>query len=214
MNLGQMRTAVRYMVGLSANDSVAPNEVVNEFINQANQSISTERDWPWLYQEATGTTTAESADLTLPTGLTRVIFLTVQGTDMASRGMRDLAAFRTDADGEVNFGAPTAYSFAGAVLKLSPVPEAGTAYPYVLGFIGVEPTLEQDDDTPLLPLPFHNWIVTRAALLLAIRANNKDRIPVLQDEDVEWEKRVTDNVRRASGPPFIRRTRDSVWQAV
>lgn len=214
MNLGALREQVRHIVGLHTNDQAAPSEIVNEFINQANQSISTEKDWPWLYQEVTGVTTAESADLALPEGLTRIVFLTVRGNDLAGRGTRDLAQFRTTTDGVVNYGPPTAFAQAGTVLKLSPVPEAGTAYPYVLGYIGTEPLLEQDADTPLLPSVFQGWIVVRAAISLAIRSNNTQRLAALQDEDVEWEKRVTDNVRRSASPPFIRRTRASIWQDV
>jgi hypothetical protein len=209
VTLATLRNPVRHKVGLSDNDAAAPDAIVNEVINEALQSITTEKDWPWLYTEASG-----SPDLALPGTYDRTIFLTVNGRDLEPRSPRDLARFRSTSAGVAVSGIPEFYTFAGTNLKLSPSPASGTVYPYIHAFYQTEAALVADADTPKLPSQYQGWLVTRAAMLLAIRTDNPSRLPKLQVEDERWRNRVIDSVRRAGASPSIRRTKESIWQDV
>lgn len=201
-------------MGVADTDTALPAAVVDEALNEALQAITTERDWPWLYSEVSGTLTPATDTLALPADFGRSIFLSVQGNDIEPRSARDLARFRVDASGSPFYNQPFYYTQAGASLRLSPTPGPGTAYSYVLAYFKSEPTLVADGDVPLLPAPYHGWLVTRAALNLAIRTDNTTRLAKLEAEDARWMGRVVDNVRRSSQLNTIRRTKPSIWQDV
>lgn len=214
MSLTTLEVSVRRKLGLGDTDPVVPDAVLVEAINEANQSISTEKDWPWLYKEVSGTTTPASDLLALPADFARAIFLTVKGDDVEPRSSRDLARFRTQPSGMALYGVPTYYAPAGPNFKLSPTPGVNSSYPYVMGYVSTEPLLAAGGDTPLLPVAYQGWLVTRAAMLVTVRTENTERLAALQVEDEAWRKRVIDNVRRSSAISSIRRTKPSIWQSI
>lgn len=207
MNVSEYIPEVRDRLQIAADDPVLTDVQILSYLNQALQAISTKKDWPWLYDEAEATV-EHGVLYGLPGNHTKTVFITVNGQELTSAGVGDLARYRG------TFGPPQYYSVIGDFVDLSPSVAENTTYPLVHGFYRTEPTLITSLDAPLLPDQYAEWLITEAAVRAAVRANRSDRVAAYRDEAARLEAGAFDNVRRSGPPPRIKRTRPSIWQDV
>lgn len=204
MLVSEYKTAIRRQLGLSDTDAVVSDAVLLWALNGALQKISTDKDWPWLYTEATVNTVAGDATYALPTGYTRSAFITVDGGNPI-----EPSTFTGLAHDRTTTGAPYGYVIEGTDLRLYPTPDSVT--PIVHAYYQSEPELTDDGDEPLLPDAYSEWAVLEAAIKVALRTNHLTRLQSLREEAAEVRRGVLDNYRRASAPGRIRRTRPPTW---
>ncbi|HEV2126463.1 MAG TPA: hypothetical protein VGW38_27205, partial [Chloroflexota bacterium] len=115
-----------------------------------------------------------------------------------------------DVVGEMGQGVPSTYApIGGTDLFVSPA--SATATVLTVGAVRTEPMLVLPTDSPLLPDAYSDWLISEAAVRVAISVNNAERIAHLREEAVVAKRAVIDNARRTAGLPAIRRTRPSIW---
>lgn len=204
MNSVEYQSEIRLALGVDPSDvSMYPAPQTLWALNAGLAKIATEREWPWLYTVGIATTVTGTGTIILPSAHSRTVYLTVDGKGLNEASARELADYRADSD------TPAMFSFEGNLLRMSPTPNA--ALPIEHAYFRHEPKLVLDTDAPLIPDAYSDWVVTAAAIKLAIRSNNQDRIAALQAEYDRWLAAAQDNVRRSGATSRLRRTRPNVW---
>lgn len=209
MNVTTAYQLVRRRLGLGATDTaaLADSDILPQ-LNVALQQISAERDWPWLYVEATGNTVADVSDITPGATWSRTVYVGVAGRNLQLAQDQDIYRYgSTPATGQ-----PSAYAVVGNKLRLYPTPNG--VYPYTHALYQFEPTLAAGGDTPLLPDAYSGWWIDETALLLPTRVNSPERLNDIKESIASWRKRAYDQVVRTASGARIRRTKPSIWQDV
>lgn len=203
---------VKEALGLSATDPVVTDATLTRMLNQSAKYIATIRDWPWLYDESTINTVAGTGTVAVPSGATTINFL--RGASSSDKNSWELKPKQArDALDVKELDGPPLFYYVNepdAVIVLTPTPD--TVYNLTCGFTKVELEASSDSDTYLLPDEYSPWLVAEAAMRMAVRTNNVERLASLRNAAAEWRAEILDNVRRHSGPTKIRRTRASHWQ--
>lgn len=205
MNVADYRRSIRFNLGLKADDTVLPDDVVLWALNGAASSIATDKDWPWLYTTQDSSTVSGTPTLPLPEGYTRTVYLKVDGRVLEPTTRISMA----DADTDTDNGRPGSYSVEANDLRVYPNPDG--VYDVSHGFYRSEPELILDTDAPLLPDAYAEWLALEASIKAAIRTNNLSRLQTLREQAAAERKKVIDNYIRANKPGRIRRTRQSIW---
>ena len=199
---------VRGTLGLAELDTAAlPVVDVLRALNNGLKVISAEWEWYWLFASTTGTATAGVATIAAPEGYRRAISFTVGETVVAERTYSELLAYDDTA------GDPAAFALAGPNLYLWPPPAESQTYSLV--YLRSEPTLLNDEDTPLLPDAYSPWLVAEAALQLSLRTNSVDKYAVLQAEVAAWRGRAVGDEKRKRNAASRRigRTKSPTWNS-
>lgn len=187
MNLAEYRAEVKDRLGVPALDTSLSNATLDRAINAALKHIATSADWPWLFTTEAITLAADATEQLLPPNLVKTVYVKEDGARL------------TLGQGFESEGNRLVFE------------KTNRARTLIHGYIRHEPLLVLDTDAPLLPDAHSDWLVNEAALRIAIRTNNADRIQQLREEAAVARKAALDNVRRTASLPRIRRTKPSIW---
>lgn len=210
MNLSEYRAEVKSAAGIPTTDTGSvPDAELNRVINRAIRDIANTADFPWLFAEDIVNLASGASEFTPPATWVRTEYLTVNvnGRDIPAISKRQLAEWATDKPGTIR-----AYAVLGNVIRL--VPATAEAATLRHGYVRTEPVLAANADSPLIPDAHSEWVINLAALKLAIRTNNGDRITALREEVAKSRALAMDNLRKSKGALGIRLTKPSVWQDV
>lgn len=200
MILSELRTAVRTRLGRPSNDAFFTDAILNDFINEANQAISVEGQWPWLQTSEVITTVANTQSYTPAASwnFTRMLFIT-EFADLTYVPLETLVNY-------VGVGQPEVYTVTENKIKFGPIPGSVFAINHI--FYKIEPIMASDSDTPILPVQFQYAIVELALSYAYQRANQPDMHNIARGTYGEWLHRMQDYKRRTSGPlrPKTRRS--------
>lgn len=165
MDLLALRSNVRTRMGVPGNDALITDSVLTQLVNGALHAVEGEFDWPWLEKIATGTLAVSSATQATPADWTRTI--SVQVGDYPELEKADISRLRRMSPA---VGRPEFFAVFGSDLHLRPIP--GTALTFSHLYIGQEPDLVANADTPLLPATYHHALIEFAAYLGFRRTGN------------------------------------------
>ena len=166
MNLQQMTERVKTLLGIPpAGDAHLTDVRIKQFINDALARFSTERDWPHLLTSITVSfDTDGTADA--PAGMIRARQVVIGGFKVRFAPLSEFL-------NPVNRTNRYVWTQTGATLRIDPSPSASTDA--TLWYYRAEPTLDTDDDEPLLPATEHPMIVAFAAHLGALSRSEPQR---------------------------------------
>lgn len=169
MQLSTIRELVRDRVGLSADDSMAQDAVLNRLINAALRQVQTIAEWPWL--EATATVAAES-DGKIPTsgmtGFRKVAAVSEGENDLPYRSPRYRARYKNVK------GKPTCWTREAANFYTMPAPTAD-GYDVTVRYHRTEPELTTDAQEPLMPDWAIDLLIAQVCILVARRFRNGEQ---------------------------------------
>lgn len=189
MNLSGFGTAVDRRTGVAV-DATARTELINEAL----LALSTEFDWPWLQRTYTFTTTGAD-DYSLPFGVDRIRYVTIDG-DEPPRG--DVV------DSDIDNGKRQWSVWADRLIV--PVSTGATVK---VRYHSTENALESDGDEPYLPEQYHSAVVELAVSLVLDRHGDGSPASVARSVAAEkkyqdWLRRMRRGVSRAAGPRAAR----------
>lgn len=170
MNRKDLRLAIERRLGVTApsGDPKLGPDSIHEAINTALASISSDRQFEWLLTSSAGTIATVTGQMTLPTDCVDIKDLTILQTDgsylRARQGpFEDVIPTRV--------GSTPQWCRFGSVIQANPIPTTG-ALTTRLYYWKSEPTLDADDQSPLMPSQFHECIILLACRDLAIRKSD------------------------------------------
>lgn len=204
MTLTEMRTAVRVRLGNPSTDGFFTDAQLNDLINEALQSISSEDDWPWLQTSENISLVAGTATYTPNANWIRTKQLFIQeGEPFVMLTLAEINEY-----GIQSTGTPDVYTIYGEQLVVRPVPQ--TAATLIHQFIRKEAALALDADTPLMPSMFHYSIVAFATYMAHLRQGYTARADAELKAYQAWYKRMV-SFRRRSQVPMRVRVRPGSW---
>lgn len=199
MDLEDFRAAVRTRIGANANDTFHTNARLNEQINSAVETFSSEYRWPWLIDTATVTITSGSTSVPVPADWAYTLSLVING---AHRQALWPAAL-TDIDRlTLETGMPTVYADAGDNLVVAPTPDGG--YTATMRYFRVENVLSDNAHEPLAPDRYAAVIVAYAAYLALASENRVDEAQIAVSEYQGRVTRLAKQVNRQGRPTAAR----------
>lgn len=203
LTLVLMRTAVLRNLGALSTDGDALNleaSFITDILNEANHSVETERDWPWLGATETISTVSGTRLYTPAAGWLRTKALTAADWGpLKVVSQDDLAqAWPTTTD----LGTPVLYAEVAGQLDLRPTPNG--VYTLTHSYFRTEPELSSDSDTPLLPNQFRGRLVDMATAMAAARLRIWAVSQYHQSKDAAWQRRMADDTRRTLGTKRVR----------
>ncbi|MBA2751919.1 MAG: hypothetical protein H0U41_06740 [Actinobacteria bacterium] len=205
--MSEYRVALRDAFGLKPNDQLISDDEADRATNVALQSISNERDWDWLFDEAGGSFAAGESTFALPIGYGRSAYVYSNGVPLSPIRRSDVVLYNSATTKDARF-----YVVLGGTIRVAPNPPTGHAWTH--GFYRVERKLLTNVDAPLMPPTFDNWVVAEAGLHLGVGRNMTDRVEQLREVIAQERRRLVDRQMRADTPPRIRRTKPSSWQNI
>lgn len=201
--LSQLRRSVRSRLGIPVTDQFQSDEIIDEHINVAIQTIEQEQRWPW--QEAIQTVTIEDStgDFTVPVDwrATRAIVCGTNNVQIVSP--IDVVMYPTDAN-----GIPQIAAVVDRTVKLRPAPTPGVtlSHIYYRGPI----LLVNDEDEPQMPPEYTPAIIAKACEMLSLREDDRAAAGAHLTEYQQWVGRMRKDTRRTSGP-ITPRVRPGSW---
>lgn len=179
MNLGEMRTEVRDIVGEETGDFWTDAEL-NRHLNEAQHRFLEEERWPWLVTEGTGALTADDPDLELTEGVAATrhvsITLTKSGDARFYQPIRVTSAKGFEMRARYSSNTSSSYPEWFYVTSVADDEDDG-AYITIVRFIPTpnsdmdveyqyfRPTvlMDADNSTPDVPVQYHKALVHFAA---------------------------------------------------
>lgn len=200
MKYAGLVVAARARTGVSNTDPTLSDPILGDLVNQANQLIASDADWPWRQVSTTFTTTAGTSGYTPPSDWLRTIAL--KAAD--ERPMEYVSMTELDQQWPLSStqGLPWQWSVYADTLQLRPIPDA--AYTVTHRYVKVEPLMSAPDDAPLMPAQFHTAIVERAAWLAFRRLGQASKAAECKAAYDEWRALMMDDKRRATPPRKVR----------
>lgn len=201
--LAQLRRSVRSRLGIPVTDQFQTDDVIDEHINIAIQTIEQEQRWPW--QEAVETITITTADgnWTVPTDWRATRTLVYNRHEVAIVGPLEVFMYPVDGTGPAQIAAVV-----DRVLKIRPAPAVGDVLTHV--YYRRASLLTDDEDEPQMPDEFTPAIIAKAAELLSVREDDRAAASAHASEYNEWVQRMRRDLRRTSGP-IVPRVRPGSW---
>lgn len=200
MTLTELIASVRAKSGYPSTDAQITDAAITDFLNDALNAISTERDWPWLETSATLTTVADTAAYSPPSGWVRTRALQVPGS-----APMDGAASRFELDSlypSTSTGQPQSWVVSGDQIRLYPIPDGVYSITHI--YFRQETQLSSPTDEPLMPAWAHAAIVHWATSLCHSRTRNQELADESMKRARDWLTRLADNARRSNGPYRVR----------
>lgn len=203
----ELKTQLRAMLGLSSDDPLASDEVLNPILNQANQSVvaAVARAVPdALATNDTVTLSNFAGPTPAEVFQIRVVRDTdVNGTDLTRVPFEELAS------------ATSAYAVTGVEAPFSLwVSDDVTASVLYLGYThGAGPNdLDTDEATPdLLPSAYHDVVALEAGFAVGLGGEQR-RPPEFTQRWIDRKAELIDYLLRVAGPGPASRTRMAVGQ--
>ena len=201
-NLLRIRRLVRARLGVPASDRFFSDDVIDDHINLAIETIDTEYRWPWFDAVATMSVLAGSRSFALPPDwrVTRAVFY--NNAELAGVAPADLAR-RTPSE-----GVPEVWAQIASTIAIDPYPssdiEVGLLY------YSRSRQMENDRDELTMPAQFVGAVVAKAAELLCVREDDSAQAESHRAEYSSWLGRMRREVRRTTAPVSVR-VRDGSW---
>ena len=165
-NLLQLRSQVRSRLGVAATDNFVTDDIIDDHVNIAVQTIEAvaANGWPW--QEVRGTAICDAAgEITLPANWSKTRGVVVFNQTIDYMPPLELEFLRQGT------GRPSHYAILNRQMMFGPIPEAGTQ---VVHYYYKNPTYLSDDaDVPEMPERYYPTIVAKAAELMSIREDDR-----------------------------------------
>lgn len=170
MNRRELRLAVERRLGVSTpnSDPKLGPDVIHEALNLALSSIAADRQLEWLLTSTAGTIASGTGSMTLPADCIDVKDLTVLQTDGSTYLRAKQAPFEDVVPAKT--GAEPRWCRFGNTIQVTPLPTSSLTVR--LYYWRNEPTLDADDQVPLMPTQFHPAVVALAARDMAVRKSD------------------------------------------
>lgn len=201
--LAQLRRSVRSRLGIPVTDQFQSDDVIDEHINIAIQTIEQEQRWPWQETVQTVTITDSSGDVTVPNDWRATRTIIYDRHEVAIVGPLELFMYPVDETGPAQIAAVV-----DRVLKFRPAPPVGDTLTHVYYRRAV--LLVDDEDQPQMPDEFTPAIIAKAAELLSVREDDRAAAGAHAAEYNEWVQRMRRDLRRTTGP-IVPRIRPGSW---
>lgn len=196
MDFSALKAAVKSQLGVSSTDAFHSDTAVGNAVNEALAWIADDRDWPWLIDSASFTTTANDQTYTLPADWARTLGVTVNSREATFLPISDYRQYRY-----ADQSTPFRYTTHDGELLISPAPPADLTV--VHDYVKFETVLSGSSDTPLLPARFQWAAVARACWTEALRANDA-RAVAFKDLYNGWHVRMMTDAGRSKRRARIR----------
>jgi len=203
MNRRELREQLKVFLAISrTGDGMLTDDVLNSFLNDALNRISTDHDWPYLLTSATVVVDTTGSG-PLPSGFARARDVTVGGTRAKQATFRELL----DPGGRSN---SFVWTIVGSTLRLDPEPSANLNA--TLWYFQQEPLLASDTSTPLMPSDDHPAIAYFAAQLGWLSRGDQQRAQTWYAQYEQAVKGMQDELYQTYGPrSVVVRRRDPAW---
>lgn len=190
MTYAELKTELRTRIGVPTDDSLFTTTVLGQLVNAALQHIAVDRDWPWLEQEATITTANGDDSYAVPANWMRTLHVVGAGGVPLERTAIERLDYMNGS------GSPRFYGVFSDEVVVRPTPTAIENLKH--RYIGTEPALSADGDTPLMPTGYHYAIVAFAAYLAYRRTGNMPEAGAAMAEYETWRERMARQLDRFS----------------
>ena len=197
--LAQLRRTVRSRLGIPVVDQFQTDDVIDEHINLAIQTIEQEYRWPWQEAVQTVNTPDDTGVFPVPTNWRATRALVHGRRQVQVVSPIDVAMFPTTGAGD-----PQIASVVDRTVTLRPAPPEATVLSHI--YYRSPVLLVDDDDEPQMPDEYSPAIVAKAAELLALREDDRAAAAAHTAEYQQWLGRMRKDTRRVTGPvtPRIR----------
>lgn len=173
MNLGEIKTVLRRVAGLSTTDPL------NDWVNAAMRDFETAHKWTFLETEASVNTTVGDSTPTMPADLFKIISAKIVG-DALPLTYIPRNAWNTRIPDDTVSGKPEFFTVVGlSGMQLYKVPDA--IYPIKLVYRKTLTTLVNDVDTPGIPTKYHYAIVEKASAIGLQAESEEERAVAAED---------------------------------
>jgi hypothetical protein len=195
--LMQFRRLVRSRLGIPITDDFMPDRVLDDHINLAVQTLSSEARWPW--DDAVETVTINTTTPDIPTPVHwRATRAVLHGeSELQLLSPIDILQW-LDTTG----GIPQVWCPIGDAITVRPTP--GNDVALVHYYYTQSPWLRDDEDTPTVPEQYGGAIVAKAAELLAARESDGGGATRNGAEYTQWVARMRRETRRSTTPTRTR----------
>lgn len=201
--LAQLRRSVRSRLGIPITDQFQTDDVIDEHINIAIQTIEQEARWPWQEAVETITIADTTGDWTVPADWRATRTIICNRHEVAIVGPLELFMHPVDGTGPAQIAAVV-----DRVLKIRPAPAVGDVLTHV--YYRRATLLVDDEDEPQMPTEFSPAIIAKAAELLSVREDDRAAAGAHAAEYNDWVGRMRRDLRRTSGP-IVPRVRPGSW---
>lgn len=201
--LAQLRRSVRSRLGIPVTDQFQTDDVIDEHINIAIQTIEQEARWPWQETADTVTIHDNSGQFNVPADwkATRAILSGRHQLTIVSP-IDLLISPVTDT------GNPQIATIVDRTVKLRPSPPAGSKLVHV--YYRTPTLLADDEDSPQMPTEYAPAIIAKAAELMSVREDDRAAAAAHAGEYGQWMARMRRDARRTTGP-VVPRQRPGAW---
>ena len=201
--LAQLRRSVRSRMASPVNDQFLTEDVVDEYINVAIQTIEQEARWPWQEIADTVHITDETGDFTVRADwkATRTIIAGRHQVQIVSP--IDVLTYPT-----TSTGPPQIAAVVDRTVKMRPKPGIGEQLIHV--YYRTPTPLVDDEDTAQMPTEYTPAIIAKACELLSVREDDRAAAAAHAGEYNEWMVRMRRDARRTTGP-IVPRVREGGW---
>jgi len=200
--LMQLRRLVRARLGVPSNDDMFQDDVLDDHINLAIDTIEMEQRWPWQERIEQVTVSPAAPDIVLPAGWRATHGLFNGEEELSLVSPLDILSW-AETSGAARVWAPV-----GDSLLVRPLVSGDVTLTH---FYQRDPVwLRDDSDQPDMPSQFTGAIVAKAAELLSTREDNRAAAAVHLADYTGWIQRMRRDLRRSTGPLRIR-VRPGSW---
>lgn len=202
-NLMQMRRLVRSRLGVPLDDDFMLDNILNDHINLALQTLDAEAHWPWTDATQAVTLTNAVPDIPPPTDwrATRAIFYEDREMELVSPG--DLLRMF-----DVSQDIPTIWCPMSNVIAVRPKPNQPVTVTHY--YYRQQVWLVDDADAPTLPGEYTGAVVAKAAELLSARESSGGDASRHGAEYTSWVNRMRRDLRRSTSSTRVR-VRPGSW---
>lgn len=184
MILEQMRDAIRVRLGVPENENFYFAQQLDDLINEALQTITSEAQWAWLQTTETINTVAGTRFYAPAANWDTTKALSIDGYDaMVFLSLQEMRNWPDDIQ-----DVPMFYTIYQQQIYLAPAPSA--VYAVRHDYLREEPRLIDNSDTPLMPPIYHYSILAFACHLAHLRAGDLPRAQAAKVEYMDWLKRM------------------------
>lgn len=195
ITLAAAKAAAKDRLGVPTSDNAIPAATLNYAVNAALRTIAKVTDWPWLYKVGGADMAGGVRTFPMPADAYRLISVVFEGRPLQHVSMMA----RTDPDAT---GDPETFTVQGSTVVVEP-PSDELRF-VTINYTRKEPVLVADADVALLPDEHLDWLAVEAAIYLALRTNNKDRLPELREESKLLGSTALRNRYAVAGGPAVR----------
>lgn len=204
--LMQLRRRVRARIGVPLSDQFQSDDVIDDHVNLAMETIASEHYWPWDEQLGTATINTTTGELVMPTAVSeqaravRSVF--INGMEVRNVASSDLMRYGDST------GVPQLWAEVGDKLYARPIPDTATIADVV--WYMVSSPLAEDADRARIPDQYEGAIIAKTAELLALREDLTTAADRHATDYAQWIVRMRRNMRRST-KPAVPRVREGGW---